>query len=140
MTGSRRWTAIFAALLVPAALSCADSKLPLSVPVPGTLIVSLQADGTPAGAVLISLRGSEIGAPTALDATHAFFVRQVDDAGSEWQVAVMGAEVNGDLLSFAVPDVTRPEAYSATLIQVADRADNPLADLAGYRLSVLPKR
>lgn len=140
MNGSRRWTAMFAALLLPLVSSCGDSGSPFRAPVPGTLIVSLEASGTPAGAALIVVHGKDIGVPAGLADGASIFARPMDADGGRWQVAVVGTEVSGKLFSFDVPDVNRPEAYSAELIQVADRADNLLTDLAVYRVSIQPKR
>jgi len=140
MNRSRRWTAMFAALLLPIVASCGDSGSPFRAPVPGTLVVALEVDGTPAGAALVVVHGKQIGVPTAFSDAGAIFARPMDADGGRWQVAVVGTEVSGKLFSFDVPDVNRPEAYSAELIQVADRADNLLPDMAGYRVSIQPKR
>ena len=140
MNAIRRWTAIFAVLVCPLLMSCGDSASPFRAPVPGTLVVFLEASGTPAGAVLVVVHGKQIGVPVGVHGGGTVFARAVDTDAGQWQVAVVGSEVTGKLFSFDVPDVNRPEAYSAELIQVADRADNLLPDIAGYRVSIQPKR
>jgi hypothetical protein len=140
MNRAYRWTAILAALVLPAALSCGDAPLAPHTPVPGALIVSLETNGVPAGAIVVRVKGEQIADVTALDAAHTIFIQQPGEAGGEWQVAVVGTRVSGALFSFAVPDVTRPEAYAVALVEVADEANNVRPDIAGYRLSVLRKQ
>ena len=102
--------------------------------VPGTLLVSFEAGGGPAGAVMMRLRGPGIGAPAAPDPTMQLFVRTVDAAAVEYRVAVIGTQLSGTLFSFAVPDVSYLGAYSVTLEEVADESNAIRQDLSGYRL------
>lgn len=138
MNRLHRRTAIIAAFAVPALLSCGDAPVVPHTPVPGALIASLEGAGAPAGAIVVRIKGEQVSDVTALDASHAVFVQQVE-AGGVWQIAVVGTEVTGALFSFSVPDVTRPEAYTVSLVEVADDANNVRPDVSGYRISVLRK-
>jgi hypothetical protein len=131
------WTAIFAALSLPAASSCGDAKLTDPAPVPGMLIVALDGGTTQAGAVLLILRGQGITAPTSLDPTRQLFVQALETDPTAYRIAVVGERVAGPLFSFAVPDVNRREGYSVTLLEVADEANELRSDVAQFRLSVL---
>jgi hypothetical protein len=126
--------------LLLATASCGGERITgLAAPgptpkVPGTLLVSLEAGGGPAGAVMVRLRGPGIGAPVAPDAMTQLFVHAVDSPAVEYRVAVIGRQLSGPLFSFTVPDVSYLGAYSITLEEVADESNALRQDLAGYRL------
>ena len=50
----------------------------------------------------------------------------------------VGDIASGDLLSFHVPDVNRPDSCSGTVLEAADRSDAVRVSLAGYTLTVAP--
>jgi hypothetical protein len=104
--------------------------------VPGTLLVSLETGGGPAGAVMVRLRGPGIGTPVAPDAMVQLFAHAVDSAAVEYRVAVIGMQLSGTLFSFTVPDVSYLGAYSITLEEVADESNALRQDLSGYRLQL----
>jgi hypothetical protein len=139
MRSQRLKIALLPALLLATA-SCGGERITAPVapgPVPkvaGTLLVSFEAGGGPAGAVMVRLRGPGIGAPEVPDATMQLFVRTVDAAAVEYRVAVIGTQLSGTLFSFAVPDVNYLGAYSVTLEEVADESNAIRQDLSGYRL------
>ncbi|MGH7608232.1 MAG: hypothetical protein ACREME_12940 [Gemmatimonadales bacterium] len=134
MRHTRWWTALVAAIALPAVSSC-DNAFTALGPVPGRLVVSLETERAPAGAILLLLQGEGISAPTALDGGSRLFVRPLDDAGT-YRVAVVGERMSGPLFVFDVPDVTHPAAYSVRLLEVADVANGLQTDVAGYRLFV----
>jgi hypothetical protein len=131
------WTAVLAALTLPAASSCGDAKLTDPTPVPGRLIVALDGGTTQAGAVLLILRGDGITAPTSLDSERQVFVQALETDPAAYRIAVVGERVAGALFSFAVPDVNRRDAYSVTLLDVADEANQLRSDVSQFRLSVI---
>jgi hypothetical protein len=131
------WTAILAVLTLPAASSCGDAKLTDPAPVPGMLIVALDGGTTPAGAVHLILRGQGIAAPTSVDPTRQLFVQALDTEPTSYRIVVIGERVAGALFAFAVPDVNRRDAYSVTLLEVADETNQLRSDVAQFRLSVL---
>jgi hypothetical protein len=134
------WTAVLAALTLPAATSCGDAKLTDPTPVPGMLIVALDGGTAQAGAVLLILRGDGIKAPTSLDPARQMFVQALDAGATTYRIAVVGERVAGGLFSFAVPDVNRRDTYSVTLLAVADEGNQLRSDVAPFRLSVLKEQ
>jgi hypothetical protein len=107
---------------------------PVAAAVPGTLLVSLETADAPAGALMLLLRGRGLGVPSASDSTTRLYVRAVDSTATELRVAVIGTQLTGTLFAVSVPDVTHLEAYSVSLVEVADVSNVLRPDLAGYRL------
>jgi hypothetical protein len=136
-----RWTAILAAMVLPTVSSCGDAPLAPQGAVPGALIVSLEGDGPPAGAVLFRVTGEQVTDVVAINPAHSVFTQHSEEDGGSWLVAVIGGgtHVTGSLFSFTVPDVTRSDAYAVSLVEAADEANNVRPDISGYRIDVLRK-
>ena len=141
MRRNTMWTTVTVALSLLAPVACSkDVPTRPAVPVPGTLVVSLDAVDAPLGAALLILRGGGIAAPVKTGATEYLFARALDSTGTALQVAVIGNRVSGALFSFRVPDIARVDDYSVTLLQLADQSNAVLPGVAGYRLSLVAER
>ena len=104
-----------------------------SGPTPGTLSVVLATPNTDDGAILFRVSGPDMSQVSAGDATLYF--RQVQQ-GTTITAVVVGNLHTGTLLTFHVPDVDAASSYSATILQVADRANALRGTLGGYGLMV----
>lgn len=120
-----------AAIVVSVGLSCGEGP---TAPVPGTLVVSLTTPNSDDGAILLTMAGAGIGAPTAVSSSHVLFFRVTST--TSLTAVVVGNIAAGPLLSFAVPDVGAASSYTATITEVAARDNALRASLSGYTLSV----
>jgi len=120
----------FAALLLPVVASCGDSGSPFRAPVPVRSSCHWRWMAHRQARRWSSCMANRSRSAAYSDA-GAIFARPMDADGGRWQVAVVGTEVSGKLFSFDVPDVNRPEAYSAELIQVAEPSRQPAAGHGG---------
>jgi hypothetical protein len=118
---------------------CSEKSKPTSPPEPqpGVLTVRLTTPSSDDGALLLRLAGvgpiGEISLPSG-----SAYVVHARGQGSTVHVAVFGQIGAGDLVQFSVPDVTKASGYSATLLEVADRANALRASTQGYTLSLVP--
>lgn len=135
-----RWSTATAVAALMAAAGCDNDRVTAPTPpgpVPGRLIVSLDTTAGPVGAVLVKLRGVGITTPTPSSAAEHVFVLAVDSVATVYRIAVVGERLSGALFSFAVPDITRLDAYSTTVLEIADRENRLQIDFGGYHLFVL---
>lgn len=103
-------------------------------PVPGTLTLSLDTPHADDGALLLRLEGPDM---TQVElAAGTLYLRFLEDQAGLTAVFV-GDLTSADMLTFGVPDVERVGSYSATLLEVADRANALRGSLAGYTLTVV---
>jgi len=102
-------------------------------PVAGTLTLSLVTPHADDGALLLRLEGPDM-TQVGL-AAGTLYLRFLEDQAGLTAVFV-GDVTSGDMLTFRVPDVSRVGSYSATLLEVADRANALRGSLAGYTLTV----
>ncbi|MFQ5537567.1 MAG: hypothetical protein ACE5GJ_08970 [Gemmatimonadota bacterium] len=135
-----RWIA--AAVVVFAMQACSDANQEGALFTPqndgGTLAVVLSApasqDGSEVGAVSFDLSGYEVtNLRAAVDGVEVF----TRPDGSGWQVAVVGAGLDGALVRFDVAD--RAAALSgveARLVEVANNQNESVTDRSGYGLRV----
>lgn len=106
---------------------------PPEQPEPGTLTLTLATPHADDAALVLTVAGPE--AITQIQAAGALRVHSRGE-GTQHRVAVFGAVASGAVLRFAVPDVRRAAGYTATLVEVADTANQVRASTAGYTLSV----
>ena len=127
------WNTIAAATVALAvAMACGDDGGPTG-PVSGTLVVSLTTPNADDGAILFTISGAGISAPTALT-SNLFFSRVAST--SSLAAVVAGNIAAGQMLRFSVPDVGQASAYTANITEVADRNNALRASLSGYVLSI----
>jgi hypothetical protein len=122
------------AALLTGALSC-DNRRDVTQPLPpqpGTLTVRLTTPRADDGAIVFELRGQGDATPQLADTTMWMFTERVDSTLT--RVVLVGDLVSGPLVTFEVVDVQRP--YTATLVQVSDRANAVRAQLQDYDLAI----
>jgi len=138
MSCPRCCTAFIAVIALLASSSCSDAPVMPAVagPTPGEIEVALTPSAVPAGAVLVTVRGVNIGAPTPLDGSYQIFVSPIGEEGA-YTVAIVGERITGTLFRFAVPDITAGQAYFVTLVEVAGEDNRLQGDVSGYRLSIV---
>ncbi len=132
----RRWYPI-AAIACAVVLACQeDATMPgePTLAVPGTLVLSLTTPNSDDGAILFSIAGGEMVAPSAASNSHLLFVRAT--GGTSINAVVLGDLTQGALMTFDVPDVEKASSYSATVSQVADRNNLLRDDISGYGLAL----
>ena len=100
----------------------------------GALTVRLTTPNTDDGAILISVTGPD----SVSDVTSQVPGYTVHARGNKtaFKVAVFGDLGSGPLVTFTVPDVNRAARYTATVVEVANRASVPRGTLGGYGLTV----
>jgi hypothetical protein len=96
--------------------------------------VSLTTPNTDDGAVVITLSGPGLTTMQSSSSSNLFYSRAVSD--SESRVIVVGDVAAGALFTFKVADGKQLSAYSATIGQVATRADALRSSTTGYKLAI----
>lgn len=129
-------TAIALCAFLSTTVSCGDDdngSTGPDDPVAGTLTMSLTTPNADDGALVLRLEGPDM-TQVGL-AAPALYLRFLEDQSGVTAVLV-GDVSEGALLTFRVPDVERVGSYSATPVEVADRANALRGSLAGYTLTV----
>ncbi|MFW6202030.1 MAG: hypothetical protein ACOC8B_05600 [Gemmatimonadota bacterium] len=138
MTRSRILATALAATVLPAWIACGDDADPPTEPdpdpTPGHLSVSLTTPNDDDGAILLRVDGGPMTSPAAASSDHAFFFRET--SATSVVVLLAGEIETGALLEFEVEDVDDAAAYSAEILEVADRENALRDDLADYALTV----
>ncbi len=130
-----RWHPIAAATVALAvSVACGDGDGVTAVPVPGTLVLSLTSPNSDDGAILLSISGGGISAPTVVSTSHVLFFRSTGTTSIN--AVVVGNITAGLLLRFDVPDVGGGSPYTGTITEVADRANALRTTLTGYSLEI----
>jgi hypothetical protein len=127
-------TAVALALAVGVACGDDESVGPEELPpevTPGTMIMSLVTPNADDGAIMFTVSGGVIDTPALLDIDHVLYL--MEDSSSI-SVIIAGDIAAGELLEFDVPDIE--VTYTATITQVADRANDLRESLADYDLTV----
>lgn len=102
-------------------------------PEPGSLAVTLSAPVSDDGGVTFRLTGEGIvNLRPAHDGIELF---PLEENGG-WTVAALGVGLSGELARFDVADVRMADAYAATLVEVADEANDVRRDISGHSLAV----
>jgi hypothetical protein len=128
----QRWiTATAVALALVVGVACGDDEGVGPGVTPGTMIVSLTTPNADDGAIMFTVSGGAIDAPTLLDIDHVLYLME----GTNSITAIVAGDiVAGGLLEFDVPDIE--VTYTATITQVADRLNDLRDPLTGYDLTV----
>jgi hypothetical protein len=113
-------------------LACTDGTTPSGAD--AMLVVSLNTPNGDDGAVLFTLTGPAFDTVQSLSPDYEVFSRIV--AAERARVIVIGDLTSGQLVRLRLKGPRPASAYSASLEQVATRANARRADLAGYTLSV----
>lgn len=101
----------------------------------GTLILELSTPHTDDGAVLFELSGPTIDTVVAVNASLRLFTRRAGDATMVG--AVVGPVANGAIAILRVSNTGAASAYSARIVEVADRQNTLRGTLTGYALRVI---
>ena len=127
-----RWTTV----ALVGAVACGDGEQPAAVEVPTVtvFIVALTSPNPSDGAALISITGGVIDKPAAVSQSDRVYFRSTGT--STMMVAVVGTIASGGLVRFEAPIGAQASAYSASLLQVADRNNDLRSSLSGYSLTV----
>lgn len=101
---------------------------------PLTLTVTLTTPADDDGAILFTVSGGTVEAPTAASPDQELFTRVtgVNALG----VVVVGDLSSGAVLEFEAPEGSDASSYTATMVQVADRGNRLRQDLSGYGLGI----
>ena len=135
MRNTRIPVAIVLCALLSTSVSCGDDNGSTDPPdpVPGTLTLTLGTLHLDDGALVLRLQGADM---TQVElAAPGLYLRFLEDQTGVTAVFV-GDVVSGDLLTFRVPDVNRPDSYSGTVLEAADRSNAVRGSLAEYTLTV----
>jgi len=135
MRNTRAFQAIALCALLSMSVSCGDDNGSTDPPdpVPGTLALILDTPYADDGALLLRLEGPDM-TQVGLEAP-GLYLRFLEDQTGVTAVFV-GDVTAGDLLTFRVPDVSRINSYSATLLEAADRGNALRGSLVEYSLTV----
>lgn len=128
-----RWVFALAVSLFAVA-ACTDYAT--DVRVPGTLRVQLHTPRADDGAVLFEVSGPSIENVTAGNGSLELFTRHT--AGDTIIGAIVGTPGNGTVAMLHVSYGASAGAYTARVLEVADREDRLRASLAGYSLTLEP--
>jgi len=138
MRNTRIPVGIVLCALLSTSVSCGDDDNGSTGPpdpVPGTFALTLGTVHLDDGALVLRLQGADISQVEL--AAPSLYLRFLEDQTGVTAVFV-GDIVSGDLLTFHVPDVNRPDSYSGTVLEAADRSNAVRASLAEYTLTVAP--
>jgi hypothetical protein len=135
----RRTSCMFAAVAfgLAAGIACGDDETAGPAgPVAGTLVATLSTPNPDDGAILFRVSGPDITEVTRGEPADYFhFV----EAGSSVTAVAVGELGSRAVLTFHVPDTDAVSAYSATVLDVADRNNELRGSLAGYELTIAPE-
>lgn len=110
---------------------CADA--PSAPPAPGTLALSIRADGPAAGAVLLTVSGGPV---TRVTAAAGVTVAERRDAAGVHLLLV--GDVSGAMATLEIPDAGRAGDYAVAIAQVAARTGSGLLDPSPYLPALTP--
>lgn len=123
-------------LAVAAVAACNDAgTAPLASPT--SLQVTLSTARSDDGAVIITLRGPDVS--ELQPATPAYLAYTRSAGTQDARIIVVGNLTAGPLLTLTVGPGHKLSDYSATIEQVATRADALRDDISGYVLTVTPR-
>ena len=138
MRNTRIPVGIVLCALLSTSVSCGDDDNGSTGPpdpVPGTFALTLGTVHLDDGALVLRLQGADISQVEL--AAPGLYLRFLEDQTGVTAVFV-GDIVSGDLLPFHVLDVNRPDSYSGTVLEAADRSNALRGSLAEYTLTVAP--
>ena len=103
-------------------------------PNPTSLVVSLTTPNSDDGAILVTIRGPALATIQSAAPDYLVFSNAV--SATEARVIVVGDLTRGSVFTVAVGGTAPLSSYSASIGQVATRADVLRAETAGYRMTV----
>ncbi|HKP30158.1 MAG TPA: hypothetical protein VJU15_12180 [Gemmatimonadales bacterium] len=121
--------------LLAGILSCGGSTEP-DGPQAGVVVASLNTPNDQDGALIIRIVGQQTGL-TALGGYHLATANALQ--GTTMRGIVTGSIVDGDLLEFTIPDISKVSTYVVVVEQAADRGTYALIDPSGYNISLRVK-
>lgn len=135
---------LVALIVIAAGIGCSGQAMspnppppppaPPPPPPPGSAVVSLTTPNSDDGAVVVSLKGPGLTTMQSSASTNLFYSRAASD--SEARVILVANLTGGPLFTFKVAGGKQLSAYSATVQQVATRADSLRAGTTAYSLSI----
>jgi hypothetical protein len=123
-------------LSVAAIAACSDNAIAPPVS-PLALQVALASPQSDDGAIVITLHGPDVSDVRAVSGAYLAFTRAA--AVAETRVIVVGDVIAGPVLTFTAGAGHRLAEYSATIEQVATRADALRGDVSGYGVTIASK-
>lgn len=103
-------------------------------PNPTSLVVSLTTPNSDDGALLVTIRGPALATIQSASPDYLVFSNAV--SATEARVIVVGDLQRGSVFTVALAGSAALSEYSASVGQVATRADVLRAETAGYRMTV----
>jgi hypothetical protein len=126
-----RWLLVIAGVI---GLACSEGTPPSVPQPPGVIVVSLQNPGTEDGAMLVRIRG--VGVLAIESAAPEYHVYWRGFSHLDTRVIVIGPLDAGPLFRVRLEGKEPLSAYSASALQVSNRAGVLRPNLAPYGLSV----
>jgi hypothetical protein len=121
--------------LIAGALSCGGTTEPAG-PEAGVLVASLSTPNDQDGALIVRIVGEQ----TDLEAAGSYRLGTANAVqGTTVRAVVSGSIVDGDLLEFSVPDISKLTTYAVVVEQAAARGTYALLDPSGYTISLRVK-
>jgi hypothetical protein len=103
-------------------------------PNPTSLVVSLTTPNSDDGAILVTIRGPALATIQSASPDYLVFSNSV--SATEARVIVIGDVQRGSVFTVALGGTAPLSDYSASIGQVATRADALRADTIGYRMTL----
>lgn len=132
----KRGYVLFTIVVLTLSAACNDSTGYGGPVGAGTLVLQLTSPHPDDGAVLFEVTGPAIESAGTANASLRVFTRR--DGTSRVVGAVVGDLANGAVATLQVPDRGAAAAYSARVLEVADRQSVLRTSIAGYALRVAP--
>lgn len=126
--------ALAGALLIGVTACSGDDPGGTGVNTSGPVTLSLTTPSADDGALLVVVTGPDITDVTSASAAYTLYWRRA--SATETRVAVVGDIVAGRLFTVTAPSGAAASHFTATVSEVADRADALRPSTAGYSLSV----
>lgn len=120
--------------LLAGALSCGGTEP--SGPQAGVVVATLNTPSDQDGALLVRIVGEQTGL-RILGGYHLATANAVQ--GTTMRGIITGTIVDGDLLEFTIPDISKVATYAVVVEQAAARGTYALVDPSGYNISLRVK-
>ena len=121
--------------LLAGVLSCGGSTEPAG-PQAGVVVASLNTPNDQDGALIIRVVGEQ----TGLKVLGGYHLATANAAqGTTMRGIVTGTIVDGDILEFTIPDISKLATYVVVVEQAAARGTYALIDPSGYNISLRVK-
>jgi hypothetical protein len=121
--------------LLAGVLSCGGTTEPVG-PQAGIVVASLNTPNDQDGALIVRIVGEQSG----LKAVGGYHLATANAAvGTTMRGIVTGTIVDGDILEFAIPDISKLATYVVVVEQAAARGTYALIDPSSYNISLRVK-